>query len=75
MIAIFTTPMVLHFDSLLWLLLPLCASVAVTYKTIRTRDLRRLPIQIGSLLAYMAGGLIALGVALWMLHEYWPFSP
>lgn len=75
MTAMFTTPMLLHFDSLLWPLVPLCASVAIVYKTIRTRELRRLPLQIVALLAYMGGGLTILGTALWLLHEYWPFNP
>ena len=73
--TLFKTPMLLGFDSLLWLLLPLCAAVAVTYKTVRTRDMKRLPRQIALLLAYMAGGLVALGLGLWLLHTYWPFNP
>ena len=75
MMALFTLPMELHFDSLLWPLLPLCASVAITYKTVRTRDIGRLWLQIAALLAYMIGGLMALGAALWLLQRYWPFNP
>ena len=73
-LALFSKPMTLHFDSLLWLLMPLCIVVAVVYKTLRTEDLRRLPIQIGRLVLCMAGGLAVLGLGLWALHQYWPFS-
>jgi len=71
--TLFRDPMTLGFRGLLWLLIPLCVSVAVIYKTVRVRDLRRLPRQIVFLVLYMAGGLAGLGVGLWLVHEYWPF--
>ena len=71
--TLFYHPTTLHFGSLLWLLMPLCASVAITYKAIRTENIRRLHIQVLALLAYMAVGLVGLGVGLWLLHTYWPF--
>ena len=71
--ALFSKPMTLHFHSLLWLLMPLCIVVAVIYKTLRTEDPRRLPMEVVHLVLYMAGGLVALGVGLWVVHEYWPF--
>lgn len=71
--TLFKHPVTLHFHSLLWLLLPLCVSVAVVYKTVRTTNLRRLHIEIIILIGYMAGGLAALGLGLWLVHEYWPF--
>lgn len=70
--TIFKNPVVLHFSEHLWFLLPLCVAVAVVYKTIRTQNLRRLPIEIAVLLAYMAAGLAIMGAGLWVLHEYWP---
>ena len=73
-LALFTKPMVLHFHSLLWLLMPLCAVVALVYKTLRTEDLVRLPLEVARLVAYMVGGLVVLGGGLWLLHTYWPFS-
>ena len=73
-LALFDKPMTLHFYSLLWLLMPLCVAVAVVYKTLRTEILARLPMEIARLVAYMAAGLTVLALALWMLHEYWPFS-
>lgn len=71
--VIFYNPITLSFNNFLWLLIPLCASVAIVYKTIRVTDLRRLPIQVLALLFYMVCGLVALGVLLWLLHQYWPF--
>ena len=69
---LFTHPMILPFHTILWLVLPLCASVAVVYKTIRVNNIRRMPMEAGVLLVYMAVGLGVLGVALWAVHAYWP---
>lgn len=74
-LALFYKPMVLSADSQLWPLLPLCAAVAIVYKTVRTEDLKRLGLQILLLITYMIGGLVALGLGLWLLHTYWPFNP
>jgi hypothetical protein len=52
----------------LWLILPLCLCVAVVYKTIRTRDLRRLPRDLVVLMAYVGGGLCGLAVLLWLIQ-------
>ena len=71
--TLFYNPMILSFNRLLWLLIPLCASVAIVYKTVRIRRLDNLHIQIISLLLYMLVGLVLLGTGLWLLHEYWPF--
>jgi hypothetical protein len=68
---IFLNPMVLGFNTELWLLLPLCAAVAIVYKTIRVDDLRHLAREIVALIAYMVVGLVALSVVLWLIHEYW----
>ena len=68
----FVHPYVLPFNMILWLLLPLCASVAIIYKTIRVQSLRQLPRQAGTLIILMLGGLLALGASLWAIHEYWP---
>jgi len=70
--TVFYNPIALPFDSLLWFLLPLCVAVAVVYKTVRTHDLRRLPLEILVLMGYMLVGLIALGGGLWLIQEYWP---
>jgi len=69
--SIFHQPMQLSGDCMLWLLAPICASIAVVYKTLRTTNLRRLPLQIAALMAYMLIGLTVLGAGLWAIHEYW----
>jgi len=71
MLGLFTYPMRLSFQASLWLVLPLCASVSIVYKTVRTEDLRRLPLEVAGLFAYMMIGLVALGAALWAIHSYW----
>jgi len=70
--TLFRNPMTLPFYSLLWFLPPLCVAVAVVYKTVRTENLRRLPLEILVLMGYMIVGLVALGAGLWVIQEYWP---
>jgi len=68
----FVNPITVRSDAVLWLVLPLIASVAIVYKTIRTRDLRRLPIQIVGAVVYMVVGLTGLCALLWLIGTYWP---
>jgi len=68
----FYNPMPMSSATVLWLVLPLCASVAMVYKTVRTKDVRRLPWEVLWLFVYMVVGLIVLGVGLWLLMKYWP---
>ena len=71
--TLFYNPMSLNpGNGILWLLLPLCASVAIIYKTIRTTNLKRLPLEILALMGYMVVGLAALGFGLWMIHSFFP---
>lgn len=69
---LFVHPQVLPFDMILWLVLPLCVSVAVVYKAIRVHSLRRLPVEASVLIIFMLGGLFTLGAALYAIHKYWP---
>ena len=66
--TIFHNPMIIPQNLVLWLLLPLCLSVAIVYKTIRTKNLQKLPAEIIMLMAYMIGGLILLGGILWAVQ-------
>lgn len=68
--TIFYHPITLPSGSLLWLMLPLLASVTIVYKTIRTRHLRRLPLEILALMGYVAGGVVVLSVGLWAIQAY-----
>lgn len=70
--TLFYNPLILPSDStLLWLLLPVLVGVAVVYKTIRTKNLRRLWLEVVSLVAYMIVGLAVLAVVLWVVDHYW----
>ena len=63
---LFTNPIILPANGwTLWLILPLCAAVATAYKAVRTDNLRRLPLEILSAMAYMIAGLVLLGLGLW----------
>lgn len=66
--TLFYHPMTVPSNWVLWLILPVLLAVAVVYKTLRTDNLRKLPKQIAMLLAYMVGGLLALGAALWLVQ-------
>ena len=69
---IFYNPITVSFNSELLMLLPLCAAVGLIYKTIRVERLSQLLREYVKLLAYMAFGLVALCVLLWVTHTYWP---
>lgn len=70
--TLFVNPMTLRAESVLYLVLPLCAAVAIVYKTIRVTHLRRFPKEVAILMLYMVVGLVGLGAALWLVQEYWP---
>lgn len=66
--TLFVNPILIPQTLVLWLILPMCFSVAVVYKTVRTHNLRKLPFEIVGLMAYMVGGLILLGLVLWLVQ-------
>jgi hypothetical protein len=72
--ALFYNPYPLHMPSVaaLWLVIPLCACVAIVYKALRVSEVRRLPLEAAKLLLYMVSGLVVLGAGLWALVSYWP---
>lgn len=70
--GLFLYPVQLPSQYALWLLIPLCAGVALVYKAVRTNDVRRLWIDVALLLGYMIAGLTALAVVLYLIQEYWP---
>ncbi len=67
--TLFVHPMEISTTTALWLVLPLCLCVAIVYKTVRTHNIRRLPRQIGVLMAYITGGLVVLAVGLWLVQR------
>ncbi len=62
----FTKPLEMGRDHI-WLVLPLCAVVAVVYKTVRVEFLRDLPKQILGLWLSMVAGLAVLAAAFYFL--------
>ncbi|MCK5113425.1 MAG: hypothetical protein KAR11_01530 [Phycisphaerae bacterium] len=66
---LFYNPMQIPWSSVIWYVLPLCLSVTIVYKTVRTRNLRKLPLQSAILLLYLLGCLGALGAGLWILQR------
>jgi len=67
--AVFRHPMVLT-SRTLWMIVPLCVGVAIVYKTIRTQDLKHLPLEILILCGYILVGVGALMFAGWAFTRY-----
>lgn len=67
--TLFVDPMEISSRSL-WMVIPVCIGVAVVYKTIRTRSLRRLPLEVALLSLYILAGIAALMTALWALLRF-----
>ena len=67
--ALFTTPFELSGAERLLLMLPLCLSIAVVYKTIRLERLSDLPKAAMALWGTIVGGMCAVGLGLWLLFQ------
>ena len=52
----------------LWFVIPLCLAVTIVYKTVRIKNIRKLPIQSALLMGYLLGCLLTLGVGLWLIQ-------
>jgi hypothetical protein len=63
--AVFTNPMVLNSQTF-WLIIPVSVAVAIVYKTVRTTNLRRLPLEIVRLSLYILVSEAALMIAGWV---------
>lgn len=55
----------------LYLVVPVTLAVATVYKTLRTRSLRRLPLEIAWLSFCILAGMAGLMVGLWLLLRFW----
>ena len=64
----FTEPLPLD-DYWLWLLIPLVVVISIVYKTIKLRDLSKLPAQAASLAAQIVVFMILAAAALWLISE------
>jgi len=67
--TLLVNPVTMSAGAPLWLQLPLCAAVAIVYKTVRAAELRRLPLEIAGAIGYIITGLVLLGVGLWVIQE------
>ncbi len=67
--ALFTTGIELTGMCRFLLMLPLCLSIAVIYKTTRCDDLREVPVAALTLWVTIVVGLLAVGVGLWAVFE------
>ena len=67
--ALFTTAIDLTGTQRFLLMLPLCLSIAVVYKTTRLEDVRAIPAAALILCATIVLGMCAVGVGLWALFS------
>lgn len=67
--ALFTTGIELNGAQRLLLMLPLCLSIAVVYKTIRLDHLNELPKAAAALWGTIVAGMCAVGLGLWLLFQ------
>lgn len=67
--AIFTTPIELTGPLRFLLMLPLCLSVAVVYKTMRMEDVRAIPAASLILWVTIVLAMCAVGVGLWAVFS------
>ena len=65
--GLFTTAMELTGRDRLLLMLPLCLSIAIVYKTTRCENLREVPAAAIILCVTIVIGMFAVGVGLWLL--------
>lgn len=69
LLALFTTAWDLTGRQRFLLMLPLCLSIAIVYKTLRTPDLRRVPAGVLRLWGTILGGMWLVGFGAWLLFQ------
>ena len=69
LVGLFTTGIILTGWQRLLLMLPLCLSIAIVYKTLRLENPRELPSAVLVLWGTIVAGMCAVGVGLWLLFE------
>ena len=67
--ALFTAAIQVTGIPRLLLMLPLCLSIAVVYKTTRCEDLREMPLAALILWGTIVLGMLAVGLGLWILFQ------
>ena len=66
--ALFTTPITMTGFQHALLMLPLCLSISVVYKTVRCEEVREIPLASLVLWVTMVAGMYAVGIGLWLLY-------
>ena len=69
LVALFTTAIELTGPQQFLLMMPLCLSVAVVYKTMRLEDVRAIPVASLILWATIVLAMCAVGVGLWAVFS------
>ena len=69
LVALFTTAIELTGPQRFLLMLPLCLSIAVVYKTMRLEDVRAIPMASVILWATIVLAMCAVGVGLWAVFS------
>ncbi len=69
LVGLFTTPIELTGIQRFLLMLPLCLSIAIVYKTTRCRNLRDVPAAALVLWVTIVAGMYAVGLGLWLVFE------
>lgn len=67
--ALFTSAIELTGAQRSLMMLPLCLSVAIVYKTTRCENLRQVPLAAGLLWVTIVAGMCGVGVGLWALYQ------
>ena len=70
--TLFVNPAPLPPSCMLWLVVPLCFSVAIIHRTLRSEDLTGLWLRVLRLTAQIVVGLGALAVIMWLILTAWP---
>lgn len=68
--GLFTTAIQLSSQQRLALMLPLCLSIAIVYKTTRCERLSDVPAAVGVLWVTIILGMTAVGVGLWAVFSF-----
>lgn len=68
--GLFTSAMQLSGQQRLALMLPLCLSIAIVYKTIRCERLGEVPAAVAVLWITIVSGMAVVGVGLWAIFSF-----
>jgi len=70
--TLFVNPAPIPPAYILWLIIPLCFSVAIIHRTLRAEYLPGLWLRIVRLAIQIIVGLGALAVVMWLILTFWP---